>query len=150
MIDTLTAFGVNWKLLLIQGVNFGLLLLLLHRYLYKPIFAMLEQRQRVLEKGLADAEDAQREKENIEKEKGTILASAREEGGKLMEELRKQAIEQEKSIIRNAQEKSAAMFSETREKADAEREHILRESEKDVARMAILAAEKLLRSGHTA
>ncbi len=137
MIDTLTAFGVNWKLLLIQGVNFGLLLLLLHRYLYKPIFAMLEQRQRVLEKGLADAEDAQREKENIEKEKGTILASAREEGGKLMEELRKQAIEQEKSIIRNAQEKSAAMFSETREKADAEREHILRESEKDVARMAI-------------
>src|SRR3989338_4496175 len=148
MIDTLAAFGVNWKLLLIQGVNFGLLLVLLHRFLYKPIFALLEKRQRVIERGLEDAKKAGEESEKVEREKGAILASAREEGGKLMEELRKQAVEQEKGIVRGAQEKSTAMLTEAQRKADAEREHLLRESEKEVVRMAMLAAEKILRGSH--
>ena len=143
--EVLAAFGVNWKLLLIQGVNFGLLLILLYRFLYKPLFALLEKRQRVIEGGLEDAKKAREEKEGIEKEKGVILASAREEGGKLVEQLRKEAIAQEKSILREAQEKSTAMFTEARVKADAEREHVLRESEKEIARMAVLASEKILR-----
>lgn len=143
--EALVAFGVNWKLLLIQGVNFALLLFILHRFLYKPLFALLEKRQRIIEKGLGDAKQAGEEVEKVEREKGAILASAREEGGKLTENLRKQAIEQEKNIIREAQEKSAAMFSDARAKAAAEQEHLLRESEKEIAKMAVLGAEKILR-----
>ncbi|MEK7118534.1 MAG: F0F1 ATP synthase subunit B [Patescibacteria group bacterium] len=146
--EALLAFGVNWKLLVIQGVNFGLLLLVLYRFLYKPLFALLDKRQHAIEKGLKDAEDVAREKENIVTEKETILASARAEGGKLMNELRKRAADQEKSIVRVAQEKSAAMFTEAREKAKAEREHLLRESEKEIARMAVLAAEKVLQASN--
>lgn len=144
--EALLAFGVNWKLLVIQGINFGLLLLVLYRFLYKPLFALLDKRQHVIETGLKDAENIAREKENIVKEKETILSYARAEGGKLSEELRKQAIEQEKKTLREAQEKSAAMFAEAREKAEAEREHLLRESEKEIARMAVLGAEKILRN----
>lgn len=144
--EALLAFGVNWKLLVIQGINFGLLLLVLYRFLYKPLFALLDKRQHTIEKGLNDAEEAAKEKEKVVVEKDTILASARAEGGKLIEELRKQAILQEKNIIRGAQEKSAAIFSETRKKAEAEREHLLRESEHEIARMAVLGAEKILQN----
>ncbi|HEY9585328.1 MAG TPA: F0F1 ATP synthase subunit B [Candidatus Paceibacterota bacterium] len=143
--DALLAFGVNWKLLLIQGINFGLLLLILYRFLYRPLFTLLDKRQHAIEKGLRDAEEVAREKTQISEEKEAILASSREEGGKLVEQLRKEAIAQEKSILREAQEKSTAMFTEARQKADAEREHILRESEKEIARIAILASEKILR-----
>lgn len=146
--DALAAFGVNWKLLLIQAVNFSLLLLILYKFLYKPLFAMLEKRQRAIEQGLKDAEHAAKTREDIESQKGALMASARETGGKLVEELRKQAIEQEKEIIRSAQEKSAAVLQEAQIRAGAEREHILRESEKEVARMATLAAEKILRSSN--
>ena len=146
--EALLAFGVNWKLLFIQGVNFGLLLLILSWFLYKPLFTLLNNRQRVIEQGLKDAEEAALEKEKVEKEKSTILAKAREEGGKLMDGLRKEAIVQEKNIIREAHGKSTLLLAEAEAKAKAEREHILREGEKDMARMAILAAEKILRSSH--
>lgn len=143
--DALTAFGVNWKLLLIQGVNFGLLLIILYRYLYKPLFAMLEKRQGEIAKGLADAEAATREKDAIESAKTEILRSAREEGGEIVKNLRKQGTEAEHAMISDAQEKTVAMLAEARQKAEDERAHILRESEKDLARMAVLAAEKILR-----
>ncbi|OGZ07821.1 MAG: ATP synthase F0 subunit B [Candidatus Lloydbacteria bacterium RIFCSPHIGHO2_02_FULL_54_17] len=146
--DALLAFGVNWKLLLIQGLNFGLLLLILYKFLYKPLFALIDKRQQVIEKGLKDAEEAGHEKEKVLKEKDAILATAREEGGKIADGIRKQATEAEKATLRGAQEKSMSLIVEARVKADAEREHILRESEKEIARMAVLATEKILRGSH--
>lgn len=144
--DALLAFGVNWKLLLIQGLNFGLLLFVLHKFLYKPLFALLDKRQLAIKKGLKDAEAAAHEKEKVLAEKDSILASAREEGGKVADGIRKQAAEVEKETIRGAQEKSMNIVAEARAKADAEREHLLRESEKEIARMAVLGAEKVLRN----
>ena len=146
--EALLAFGVNWKLLLIQGVNFGLLFAVLHRFLYRPLFALLEKRQAIIVRGLKDAEEAALEKEKIGTEKEGLLALAREEGGKLMEGLRKQAIGEEKKILKSAQEKSAALLADARAKANDEHAYMLRESEKEVARMSVLAAEKILRSGY--
>lgn len=143
--DALLAFGVNWKLLIIQGVNFGLLLLVLYRFLYKPLFSLLEKRQRLIAKGLEDARRVAEEMDKVAKEKVALLASAREEGGKLVEQLRKEAVREEKKIVQEAQQRSAALLLEARAKAKDEREHILRESEKEIARMAILGAEKILR-----
>lgn len=144
--DALIAFGVNWKLLLIQGVNFTLLLLILYKFLYKPLFAMLEKRQGIITKGLADADIASKEKERITSETEGILRSAREEGGKIVDTLHKRGVEEERKLVRDANEKSNALLSAAKQKANEEREHILRESEKEIARMAILAAEKILRT----
>ena len=139
-------FGIHWKLLTAQMVNFAIALFVLYRYAYKPIFDIIAKRQGIIAKGLEDAATAAQEMEKVQSEKGAILASAREEGGKLSESLRKQAIEQEQGIIRAAQEKSAALFAEARQKAAAESEHLMRESEKEIARMAVLASEKILRN----
>ncbi len=146
--EALLAFGVNWKLLLIQGLNFGLLLLVLYQFLYKPLFALLDKRQGVIEKGLKDAEEAGREKDKVLKEKDGILASAREEGGKIAEGIRKHATAEAGEVLRGAQGKGAEIIAEAKTKAEAERDHTLRESEKEIARMAVLATEKILRNSH--
>ncbi len=144
--EALLAFGVNWKLLLIQAVNFSLLLAILYRFLYRPVFALLEKRQAVIAKGLEDADRAAKERSVIAGEKDGILRSAREEGGHIVEGLRKDGIENERKMVRETQEKTAAMLADARAKGEEERTHILRESEKEVARMAVLAAEKILRA----
>jgi F-type H+-transporting ATPase subunit b len=144
--EMLEAFGIHWKLLAAQAINFSIALFVLYRFAYKPIWAMLEKRQQVISKGLRDAEEAGKERASIASEKATIISEARQEGGKIVEELRKQGVETEHSIIRNAQEKSAGLLDDARKRAEEERAYLLRESEKDVARMAVLAAEKILRT----
>ena len=148
--EVLQAFGINWKLLLIQGVNFGLLLAILYRYLYKPLFAVLDKRQAEIAQGLKDAEASSKERIELADSKDAILQSAREEGGKIVDGLRKEGTEQERKIVRDAQEKSQALLSDAKQKAEEEKAYMLRESEKEVAKMAVLAAEKILRTAHTA
>lgn len=149
--EILHVFGIHWKLLAAQMVNFSLALFVLHRYVYKPIFAILEKRQLIIAEGLINAETAAKEKDTIIAAKEDILRNAREEGGAIVKDLRKEASETEQKMMRDAQAKSAAMLEEARVKAEDERTHILRESEKEVARMAVLAAEKILReSAHHA
>ena len=143
--EILNVFGVHWKLLTAQVINFSIALFILHRYLYTPVFAMLKKRQDQIAQGLQDAELAALAKADIESEKAAILAHAREEGGGITESLRKHALNTQHEMIKEAQEKYNTILSEAQKNADALREHTLRESEKDVARMAILAAEKILR-----
>jgi F-type H+-transporting ATPase subunit b len=126
-----------------------LLLFILYRYLYTPLFKILDKRQAELAKGLNDAEAATKERAELEASKTSILQSAREDGGKIVEDLRKQGIEEERRLLREAQERSIALLEESRKKAEDERAYILRESDKDVARMAVLAAEKILRGAKT-
>ena len=62
----------------------------------------------------------------------------------MVDQLRKEATEKELFIMREAQEKSAVMIAEAKSKAEEERLYILRESEKEIARIAVLATEKIL------
>lgn len=139
-------FGIHWKLLAAQMVNFSIALFVLHRYVYKPIFAILEKRQSVITKGLQDAEDAKVEIARVAEASEQLMRKAREDGGKLVDTLHKEGVAEERRIVREAQDRAVALMSEARVKADEERAHLLRESEKEIAKMAILSAEKILRA----
>lgn len=146
--ETLIAFGINWKLLLIQAVNFAIVLAILYRFLYRPIFAIIDKRQKVIQKGLEDAQAAARSREATANEREEMLASAREEGGKIVEGLRQHAVSEEKELLRAAQDKSGAILEEARTRSREEHDHLLRQSEEEIAKMAVLAAEKILRASH--
>jgi F-type H+-transporting ATPase subunit b len=130
--------------------NFGIVLLLLRRFLYRPLMNMLDERNAKLKRGLEDAASAALEREAIAIEKTEIVSAARAEGNAIVEGVRKDALERERALLREAEEKSAAILVEAKARAEEERTHILRESEKEVARMAVLAAEKILRERRTA
>lgn len=60
MSELFHTFGVDWKILLTQMINFGILLYLLKRYAYGPILGMLQERKSIIEKGLSDASKAEK------------------------------------------------------------------------------------------
>jgi len=50
------SFGVDGPHLLVQLVNFAILAFILHRFAIKPALGQMEERNRLIEKGLADAQ----------------------------------------------------------------------------------------------
>jgi len=58
MSDLFAAFGVNWKLLLVQAVNFGLLLSALTYFLYKPVLRMIDERREKVAEGVRTTQAA--------------------------------------------------------------------------------------------
>lgn len=83
-------FGVNPILLLAQIVNFLIVLYILKRLLYKPIFNVLKSRKESIEKGLKQAEEARILLEETTRKEKTILKKAQEEARKLIEETKQQ------------------------------------------------------------
>jgi len=142
----LEAFGVNWKLLVIQILNIGILLFLFHRYVYPPLFRIMEERQKKLEEGLRGAEEVKRERAEIGKEKDTILASARREGDMIVKDVRSRMSVESAELIREAEARAQKIVTDGEHLGARRKDEIVGESREELARVAVKAAEAILRS----
>lgn len=59
-------FGIDWKMMLAQLINFGIVFFILRAFAYKPILKLLDNRRKKIEDGLAFAEKSKSELANIE------------------------------------------------------------------------------------
>ena len=146
MKEILDIFGIDTRLLLIQAFNFGILLLALWYFLYRPVLTMLEKRQQVIEDGVHDAQTAKEEKEKVLKEKESILVDATHEAGTIMDRAKERAGEKEALIVREAEVKGRRALAEAHERAQEERRKVLEAGKEEIARMAVLGAEKVLQN----
>ena len=111
--EILNEFGVDWKLLIAQIINFLLLLFILKKILYKPILAMLEERKNKIADAMKNAEDIEKKLEKIEKEREATIEKASAEAMKILEDATKTSSQ----IIAEAQEKASEDIKTIVEKA---------------------------------
>lgn len=142
----LGAFGIDWRLLVIQAINFGLLLFVLWYFLYKPVLKILNDRRQMVAQGIADAQAAGEELRNAESEKEKIVSQAVIESDGIVNKAKKHAADEEAKIIREANEKGLALVTAAEKKAEEEKARIMREAEKEIAQMVVLGMEKTLRT----
>ena len=145
MEQIITVFGVNWKLFLIQAVNFGLLLAILYRFLYKPVLAMIDTRREKIANAIGKAEQMERDFGEAELKKAELLREATLKGDALIDAAKKHAEVEEHNLIKDAHRKVAHLLNEAERRALRERQEMMEAAEREVARMAVLAAEKVLR-----
>lgn len=145
MSELLAAFGINWKLLLVQAVNFGLLLSVLTYLLYKPILKIIDERREKVAEGVRTAEAAQRRLEEAKKEGDALVGTAARDAEALVANARARADEKGGEIVKAAESRADALMKEAAQKAEEAKRQALSESQKEIARAAMLAAEKILR-----
>ena len=146
MSDLFAVFGVNWKLLLIQGLNFGVLLALLSYLLYKPMFAVITERQKKIEQGVTTAEAAAQKLKEAHGESKKIVGNAAREAEGLVATARTQAEEQGGGIVKAAEKRAGSILKDAAARAEEAKRQALHESEREIARAAMLAAEKVIRA----
>src|SRR5256885_441705 len=86
--DTAETFGWNPWLFLSQVISFVIVALLLRRFAYKPILAVLEERRRQIEKAQLNAEKIKRQLAEAEQRYAEILTRANAEAQKMIDEAR--------------------------------------------------------------
>lgn len=111
--------GIDFRLLSAQLVNFGLLLIVLYKFLYKPILAMLQKRTEMIERSIREA--------------------------KQLEEDRKRAEEMRLKIIEQTKKEAAEILSQAKDLGTREREEILKKTKEEAERILAEAKISLLR-----
>lgn len=138
-------FGIDWKLLVAQAVNFGILLVVLRYVLYKPIMKTLDERRAKIEQGVKDAEEASVKLAEADTEAGARIAAADTEAEALVANARDAASSEKSRIVKEAEERAMRLTADAEARAEESKAKALRESEQEIARLAILAAEKAMR-----
>ena len=149
MSELFATFGLDWKLLLIQALNFGILLAVLWKFLYTPVLKMIDERRGKIAEGVVKAEAADRRLSDAHDEGKGLVASASLEAESLVASARSRAESQAAEIAAKAQERADLVIADATARAEEARRMALQAGEKEIARAAMLAAEKLLKGKHS-
>jgi F-type H+-transporting ATPase subunit b len=141
----LGAFGISGSLLLAQAVNFGILLIVLTYLLYKPVMKTLAERQAKVAQGVIDAERAAEKLATADGEAAERVSKAEGEADGIVMGARETATAEKARIVKEAEARAVAIAADADARAKETAAKSLRESEKEVTRLAILAAEKVIR-----
>lgn len=145
MDSLIQAFGIDVRLITIQVINFVILASLLSYFLYKPVLKLVSERESKIKQGLQDAEDAKKTLEGAEGEKKEILSAAHLEAEAVEKRAESHAKEKAEAIAVSAAEASAAKLEQAESRAEALIEEARKKSEAEVAKIAVLAAEEILK-----
>lgn len=145
MSELFAAFGINGKLLLIQAFNFGVLLLALWYFLYRPVLKLIDDRRAKIAEGVRTAEAAAKCLQEAKKEGEGMIASASREAEGLVALARTRADEKGSEMLKAAEARAGGFLKEAEARAQESKHQALLESEREIARAAMLAAEKILR-----
>lgn len=145
MEQMIEAFGIDTRLIFVQILNFGLLVLVLTYLLYKPILNILNERQAKILKGINDAKEAEMIRRQVEEERNRIIGEANKEAGIIVLRAKDHAKEKAERIIDEAGIQAEKMLSEALTHGDELKAKALREAEAEISKLAILMAEKILK-----
>lgn len=144
------AFGIDWRLLIIQGINFGVLLAALTYFLYKPMMKLIDERRAKIAEGVRKAEEADRNLALAKEEGEGILGAAAREAEALAAASRVRANEKGGEIVKVAEARAEATLRDATARAEEAKRAAMQESQREIARAAMLAAEKILKGSKNA
>lgn len=140
-----SAFGIDAKLLIAQIVNFGVLFAALTYLLYKPVMKTLDERRLKIAQGVEDAEEASKKLAEADTEALEVKKEAQVEAEGIVASARDAAGTERTRIMKEAEARASAVERDADARAKEMAAKALRESEKEIARLAILAAEKAMK-----
>lgn len=144
MEQILTTFGIDWRLLIINAINFALVLTVLTYFLYKPIMGMLEKRRQVLEEGVKNAELAGQELTQIQNARAGMLEKAGKEADDVLASARTAGAKREKEIVEGAEHAAATLSKEAEMQAKEMKDKAISEAKIEVAKLIVLGVEKAM------
>lgn len=145
MEEIIKAFGIDARLIVIQIVNFAILMGILGYFLYNPILRMLAEREAKIKKGIEDAEAAAKAKAEADVEKQAVLTAAHGEAGEINARAKAAADAKAEAITSEAEEKANAIIRNAELRASEAATKIQKDAEAEIVKTAILAVEKMLK-----
>ena len=142
LIDT---FGMDWKILIAQLLNFSILLGVLWYFLYNPLVSLIESRRAKIIQGVADAERAEAMLKDAGAKKSDIIAAASIEAEQIVSNAREAGKKREAELVEDGRKKHERLLAEATLKGEEIKREALEKSREEIAKLIVIGVEKTLR-----
>jgi len=133
------------KSLIVQVVNFLILLVILQRLLYKPLLAKMEERTAAIKKSLDEAQSARAEATRQQAENAEQLRRAYAEAQSIRDAALQEAAEEQRKLVETAQREAKSLVDNARAQTETDIRRARDELRREVSELATQVAEKLVR-----
>jgi F-type H+-transporting ATPase subunit b len=130
-------FGVDWSHLVAQIISFTIVCILLHRFAYKRILDMLEERRRQIKQGLLNTEKISAELARTEVKNREMMIRANIQATNLIEEARAAASQVQAQETQKAIAAAEMIIVKAHEAAARDHERMLSELKREVGRLVV-------------
>jgi len=134
--------GINWKLLLAQAFNFGIVLIVLTLFVYRPLMKLMEERRKKIEGGVKHAEAMEGKIKEIDVLKQETLAKADKQAAEVIGSAQKKGQVEFQGIVASANKKAEAVIQEAAAVAERKRLAEMEQLTKQAQAMVKLALIK--------
>lgn len=125
-------------------ITFVLLSIILYKIGWKPILAMLEEREQRIKESLQTAERAREEAEKKADERQQIIEEARKEANDIINAARKSADSVREDIIQTAKAESEKMLDRAKNEIEMSRDKVMHDMRELAIELSMQATEKLI------
>ena len=143
--EALSKLGIDFKVMIAQIINFGILIAVLTKLLYKPILHALDQRRKRIEESLKMATEIETKSAKMEEEMGHKRDLAKKESAEIVGEAKATAEKDRAKILISAAEESDRVKKAAREQIELDRQAMLDETKKRVGKLALLLVTRSLK-----
>ena len=137
-------FHIDWKIIIAQAINFGVVFTILYLFALKPLSKLMEERSRKIGKGIEDAKTNADILARTETEYNDAIAKAKSEANKIFQEGKIEADQKRAEMLEKAHAEVAAAVDSGKKQLEAEKTRMVEEAKKEIVTLALKATEKLL------
>lgn len=138
------ALGISPNLLITQILNFIILLVVLRLLLYKPILGMLNSRKQKIQESLEYADNVKKQAAEQQKEFERKLEETRRETQAASQAAAQVGEKEREAILAQAREDARKLIEQAKGQIDYERKQMMADLHDEVVRLSLMAAQKVI------
>lgn len=136
---------IHPALLVYQIVVFLIFLFLMYRYVYRPIFKILEQRQNKIEGDINEAEKNREEMARLREEYSQKIAKVGEEADRIVKEAEREANQRRNELLTVAKQDATTVVERAERRISEEEARAVSDIRKRTVDISLGIAEKILK-----
>jgi F-type H+-transporting ATPase subunit b len=137
--------SINPALVFVQIATFLFAILILWRFLWKPLARFMEKRTRGIEQDMANAKKTREEAEQLETQMKARLARIDEEARGIIRRSADEGKQLRDRMLAEAQEEARRLIQNASHQIETDKLHAIRELRAETVRLGVLIAEKAMK-----
>ena len=135
--------GVDGPKLIAQLINFAIVLFVLWRFAYKPVFEMLETRRKTIAESMDNAEKIKTELTETQAERDKVLAEANQKAQEMIADAKEAAKQVGEAEGQKAVKQAEEIIRKAREVTEADRDSMMAELKAEIGRLVVDTTAKV-------
>ena len=138
--------NIDWQQILLHLFNFAILAGGLYLLLYKPVKKFMDDRTKQYEEKKREAEEQLSKAQSVKAEYDKLLSDAENEINEKRAAAARETDIAAEASLQNAKEQADEIIRHAKDEAKRERERIVSGAQADITKLAVAAAEKIIKS----